>query len=149
VADKRRFELFADLAQAEFPSARAFFDVAGGQGKLNEVLSSRGLQCLTFDLRHKHLPVAYAQRELKLTEPCDCDVLLGLHPDGATKAIVAYGAHHRRPFAVVPCCSDNSMPYNPWMRDVAVYAQSLGFTVEERLLPMAGRARVIIGRLSM
>ena len=34
----------------------------------------------------------------------ECGVLVGLHPDQATGAIVEAAIHHRRPFAVVPCC---------------------------------------------
>jgi hypothetical protein len=34
----------------------------------------------------------------------ECSVLVGLHPDQATGAIVEAAIHHRRPFAVVPCC---------------------------------------------
>ena len=31
-------------------------------------------------------------------------LLVGLHPDGATEALVDFALAHRRPFAVVPCC---------------------------------------------
>ena len=49
------------------------------------------------------------------------------------------------PFAVVPCCSDNSMPYKPWMRHLAELGTQAGFAVDEVVLPMEGRARVIVG----
>ncbi len=146
MADKRRFTLFADFIEASFPGVKAVFDVAGGQGKLNEVLTARGLSCVTFDRRVKHLPVTYAERELHLDEPCACDVIVGLHPDGATRVIVDYAATHGIPFAVVPCCSDNSMPYNPWMRHIAELGRAHGFDVWEATLPMEGRARVVAGR---
>ena len=68
-----------------------------------------------------------------------------MHADGATRIIIEYAARHQAPFAVVPCCSDNSMPYNPWMRHLAELAQSLGLRTEEATLPMEGRARVILG----
>ena len=146
MADKRRFELFASLIAERFPAAPRVFDIAGGQGKLNEALTKLGRTVTTFDLRHKHLPVRYAQRIFTLDEPCECDALVGMHPDGATRVIIEYGAKHRLPFAIVPCCSDNSMPYNPWMRYLAQLAREHGFgTVEEVTLPMEGRARVILG----
>jgi hypothetical protein len=145
MADKRRFDLFAELIVARFPGTRVF-DVAGGMGKLNEALTRRGRQVLTFDGRHKHLPVDYAQRQFTLEEPCAADVVVGMHPDGATRVIIEYAARHRLPFAVVPCCSDNGMPYKPWMRHLAELAQGLGFAwVEEVTLPMEGRARVLLG----
>ena len=71
--------------------------------------------------------------------------MVGLHADGATRVIIEYAAKHRVPFAVVPCCSDNSMPYNPWMRHLAELATGLGLCVDEETLPMTGRARVLVG----
>jgi hypothetical protein len=145
MADKRRFDLFARLIVERFPAPR-IFDIAGGQGRLNEALTRLGRMVTTFDLRHKHLPVRYAQRPFTLEEPCECDLLVGMHPDGATRLIITYAARHRLPFAVVPCCSDNSLPYNPWMKHLSELARGHGFTtVEERVLPMEGRARVLLG----
>jgi hypothetical protein len=145
MADKRRFDLFAQLITRRF-SAPRIFDIAGGQGRLNESLTALGRTVTTFDLRHKRQPVRYAQRIFTLEEPCECDLLVGMHPDGATRVVVEYAAKHQLPFAVVPCCSDNGMPYKPWMRHLAELAQSLGFSrVEEVTLPMEGRARVLVG----
>lgn len=145
MADKRRFDLFAELLVQRFPAARRVFDVAGGMGRLNEALTRRGLEVTTFDRRHKHLPVRFAERDFTLDEPCACDLVVGLHPDGATRVIIEYAAKHRVPFAVVPCCSDNSMPYKPWMRHLAELASAAGLSAEEAELPMDGRARVLLG----
>lgn len=146
MADTRRFELFADLLVAEFPLAGRVYDVAGGLGRLNQALGVRGRSCTTFDRRHKHLKVCFAEREFTLDEPCAADLVVGLHPDAATRLIMAYAARHGIPFAVVPCCSDNSMSYKPWMRFLHAYAQGLGLQTTEAALPMPGRARVILGR---
>jgi hypothetical protein len=145
MADKRRFDLFAQFLTERFAAPRVF-DIAGGQGRLNEALTRRGATVTTFDLRHKRLPVRYAERLFTLDEPCECDLLVGMHPDGATRIIIEYAARHRLPFAVVPCCSDNGMPYNPWRRHLAELARTLGFpVVEEHELPMEGRAKVVLG----
>jgi len=145
MADKRRFDLFAQFLVERFAAPRVF-DIAGGQGRLNEALSRLGRTVTTFDSRHKHLPVRYEQRMFTLDEPCECDLLVGMHPDGATRIIIEYAAKHRLPFAVVPCCSDNGMPYNPWRRYLADLAREQGFaSVEEHALPMDGRARVVLG----
>jgi hypothetical protein len=144
MADKRRFDLFADFLVGRFPEARRIFDVAGGQGMLNEALTSRDRRCVTFDRRHKHLDVPFEEREFTLEEPCEADLVVGMHSDGATRIIIEYAARHRVPCAVVPCCSDNSMPYKPWMRHLAELARDLGLETEEALLPMEGRARVLI-----
>lgn len=146
MADKRRFELFAELVTARFPAAARAFDVAGGMGKLNRALTARGLDVTTFDKRWKRDDVKYAERLFTLAEPCACDVLVGMHPDGATRVIVEYAAAHRVPFAIVPCCSDNGMPYKPWMRHLAELGERLGLDVAEATLPMQGRARVLVGR---
>lgn len=145
MADKRRFDLFAELLVRRFPAAQRVFDVAGGMGRLNAALTSRGRSVLTFDTRWKRADVAYAERRFALDEPCACDLIVGMHPDGATRIIVEYAAKHARPFAIVPCCSDNGMPYKPWVRHLAELAQGLRLRVEEDALAMAGRARVLIG----
>ncbi len=145
MADKRRFELFATFLTERFSGARRVFDVAGGMGRLNEALTRRGLETTTFDLRHKHLPVRYEERPFGISEPCNADLVVGMHPDGATRLIIAYAALHRIGYAVVPCCSDNGLPYKPWMRHLAELARSGGLEANEALLPMEGRARVLYG----
>lgn len=145
VADKRRFELFARFCVERFADARRVYDVAGGMGKLNEALSALGREVTTFDTRWKRLPVKYEQRIFSLSEPCAADLVVGMHPDGATRVILEYAALHRIPFAVVPCCSDNGLSYKPWMRHLAEEAAKLGFSVEEHTLAMDGRARVLAG----
>jgi len=144
MADKRRFALFARFLVERFDAPR-IFDVAGGQGRLNEELTARGRQVTTFDRKRKHLAVPYAERVFTLEEPCACDLVVGLHSDGATRIIIDYAVCHRVPFAVVPCCSDNGMSYKPWLRFLAEHARAADLLVEEAVLPMEGRARVIFG----
>lgn len=145
MADKRRFDTFADFLVAHFAAER-IFDVAGGMGALNAALTARGKRVLTFDRRVKRLPVPYAERDFTLDEPCEAELVVGLHADGATRLCVEYAAKHRIGFAVVPCCSDNGMPYKPWMRHLAELARSLQIVhVAEVALPIEGRARVIYG----
>lgn len=146
MGDLQRFDRFADFILREFPHAQRIWDVAGGMGKLNAALTERGRHVLTFDARTKHLPVPFAERLLTLDEPCQTDLLVGLHPDGATRIVVEYAAQHRLPFAVIPCCSDNSMPYKPWMRHLAELAQQQGFVVQELELNISGRRRVLVGK---
>ena len=147
MADKRRFDLFAELLVQRFPAALRVYDVAGGMGRLNEALTRRGRACTTYDVRHKRLPgLRFEERLFTLDEPCAADLVVGLHADGATRLIVEYAGRHGIPFAVVPCCSDNSMPYRPWMRHLSELGQSLGMQVEEAELPMEGRARVLLGQ---
>ena len=147
MADKRRFDLFAEWVVGRWPDRPRVFDVAGGMGKLNVALTSKGRQVTTFDRRERNCePVTYARRDFTVEEPLGCDVVLGMHPDGATRVIIQYAARHHIPFAVVPCCADNGMPYNPWMKHLTALAQELGFArVGEETLKMDGRARVLWG----
>jgi hypothetical protein len=146
MADRRRFDFFADLIAARFPEKKRVYDVAGGMGRLQVALAARGCAVTTFDVRHKRLPnLRYAERIFTIDEPPDCDLVVGLHADGATRVIVEYAARHSVPFAIVPCCSDNGMPYKPWMRHLAALAVERGLRVSEATLPMPGRARVIVG----
>jgi hypothetical protein len=146
MADLRRFSVFAQFLARHF-DARRVFDVAGGLGKLNEALTARGAQVVTFDRRHRHLSVPYVERCFTLDEPCDAELVVGMHPDGATRVIIEYAALHRIAFAVVPCCSDNGMSYKPWMRHLTELARGQSFDeVSEQALPIRGRARVLYGR---
>lgn len=146
MADKRRFDLFADFLVERFEAPR-IFDVAGGMGRLNEALTARGRVVTTFDVRHKRLPnLRYAERFFTLDEPCEAELVVGMHADGATRLIIEYAAKHRTGFAVVPCCSDNGMPYNPWRRHLLELAKTLGAEADEHELPMDGRAKVIFGK---
>lgn len=143
MADLQRFALFAAFVAQRFP-ARRIYDVAGGQGRLNEALSALGREVTTFDRRHRRLDVRYAQRTFTLDEPCEAELVVGMHPDGATRLIIEYAARHRIGFAIVPCCSDNGMPYKPWMRHLTEVARAHGFSdIAEHTLPMRGRARVL------
>src|SRR5687768_11541406 len=146
MADLRRFSLFARFLAERF-DARRVFDVAGGMGKLNEALTALGHVVTTFDRRHRRLDVPYAERTFTLDEPCDAELVVGMHPDGATRVIIEYAALHRIAFAVVPCCSDNGMSYKPWMRHLTELARAQSFDeVSEQALPIRGRARVLYGR---
>ncbi len=147
MADKRRFELFAQFLTRHFPGARRVYDVAGGMGRLNEELTKLGCDVTTFDVRVKRLPVKYAERLFTLDEPCEAELVVGLHSDGATQLCLEYAAKHRIAFAVVPCCSENGMSYNPWRKHLLAVARERGFfECGEHELPMAGRARVVWGR---
>lgn len=145
MADKRRFALFARYLRDRFPQARRVYDVAGGMGALNAALVELGVSAVTFDARHKRLPVEFAERRFTLEEPGPCDLVVGMHPDGATRLIIEYAAKHAVPFSVVPCCSDDGSPYKTWMKVLTSLAQERGMKVEEAALDMAGRARVLTG----
>jgi hypothetical protein len=145
MADKRRFLLFASYLRERFPQAQRVYDVAGGMGALNAALVRLGFSALTFDARRKRLPVEFAERRFTLDAPGPCDLVVGMHPDGATRLIVEYAAKRAVPFSIVPCCSDDGSPYKTWMKVLTELARERGFSVEEAVLAMEGRARVLTG----
>ncbi len=145
LADKRRFLLFARYLRERFPQAQRAYDVAGGMGALNAALTELGVSAVTFDARRRRLPVEFAERRFTLDEPGPCDLVVGMHPDGATRLIIEYAAKRRVPFSVVPCCSDDGSPYKTWMKVLRQLAEDRGLSVEEAVLPMEGRARVLTG----
>src|SRR3954471_19816366 len=98
MADPRRFELFADLVVARFAAPR-IFDVAGGAGRLNAELTARGRVVTTFDRKPRRMDVRYAEGGFPLDEPCECELVVGMHPDGATRVIVEYARLHKVGFA--------------------------------------------------
>jgi hypothetical protein len=143
MADKRRFDRFANFLCKTFPDAERVWDIAGGQGALSQALLQRGRQATTFDNRWKHLPVPYRQELLTPELPCEADLLAGLHADDATRIIIEYAALHGLPFAVVPCCSDNSLSYKPWVRHLHELALELGMPAHYADLGIDGRSTVI------
>ena len=50
-----------------------------------------------------HFPSTISSRLLN-SRLSSASLLVGLHPDGATEAIVDFALQHGKPFAVVPCC---------------------------------------------
>jgi len=108
-------EILRQFPPAQFPRVA---DVAGGQGRLSLLLAAAGYSPTVFDLRATDLPkrerkdvrigkrpgFARLQRRFDPGQDArDFDLVVGLHPDGATEAIV-----HAADYAAVlcvPCCN--------------------------------------------
>lgn len=85
--------------------------------------------------------------------PRDYDLVVGMHPDGATDHIIKYAARHRVPFIVCPCCIVPSAAafwgrhtFGDWNMHLTKLARDGGFAVEQFVLPMHGRNIVLVGR---
>lgn len=115
MGDPRRFEVMARFVEANFPPPRRVADVAGGQGNLSLLLVERGYDCTVIDPRSTALSKRerqYSRRKrlaFQRAKMCfqpelaeDFDLVVGLHPDGATEAICH--AALIRPVVLVPCC---------------------------------------------
>ena len=115
MGDPRRFDVTAKFIATNFPPPRRVADVAGGQGNLSLLLVERGYDCSVIDPRKTALSkrerrhsrrqrLAFerirAQFQPEMAE--GFDLVVGLHPDGATEAICH--AALVCPVVLVPCC---------------------------------------------
>lgn len=111
--DDTRFERVASLIAERFPGARHVVDVAGGQGLLSRLLTKRhGFEAEVVDPRGNVLKgVAHQARPFSPSDADFYDLVVGLHPDGALRAVVESALV--RPTLLVPCCnfwSDRAPP---------------------------------------
>ena len=87
-------------------------------------------------------------------------LVVGMHPDEATEAIVAHSLEHGKRFAVVPCCvfahlfpdrmlpsvdSNGSRPVRD-INDFCAYLKAKDPRIEECALPFEGRNKVLFLR---
>ena len=115
-------------------SGSGVLDVAGGRGDVSfELFTKQGIKSTLVEPRarklnkHQHKFLKQAAKMLKtesgastMPELCeqiqteftrenwhlfkDSSVVIGMHPDQATEAIVDFALEYNKPFAVVPCC---------------------------------------------
>ena len=85
-------------------------------------------------------------------------LVVGMHPDEATEAIVTNSIAHGKRFAVVPCCvfahlfphrtllsAEGSKPVRD-INDFCSYLKSKDPRIEEAALPFEGRNKVLFMR---
>ena len=104
--DPERFAVLADfVAERYWRSITYIADVAGGQGMLTRVLSKKyNYDCEVVDPRAHVLKGVKSQtREFDATLASYYDLVIGLHPDEATRAVAQ--AALVRPVILVPCCN--------------------------------------------
>lgn len=104
--DERRFEIIASFVYEVFgTSIKYIADVAGGQGLLSRILTKKyNYVCEVIDPREYILKGVKSQCcEYTVQQAKYYDLIIGLHPDEATKAIVESALY--RPVLIVPCCN--------------------------------------------
>lgn len=159
MGDPRRFDLFANLIQSNFPPTLYpnVADIAGGKGVLAYELRCRGYKSITFDKRRRASNVirAYAFRHLYFgpTVKEGFSLLVGMHPDEATDVIIVEAAKRSTPFVICPCCVKPSAVqyfgdynYQNWLKHLEKLAKSKGYDIEQTRLKMNGKAICLIGR---
>ncbi|CAH0480224.1 unnamed protein product [Peronospora belbahrii] len=170
--------LVNSLGSEHLASGTGVVDIAGGKGDiLIQLWIKRGIPTTLIDPRPMKLGksnrklVAKAQaaggckmspqllcclddETLKLHTELfrDCSVLVGMHPDEATEAIVDAALTLRKPFAVVPCCVMSRVFPDRQCRDgtpVDTYEAFVRYLLEKHpsvqsaFLPFAGRNQVL------
>jgi hypothetical protein len=135
--DERRFDVTADFVASRFPRARTAADVAGGQGMLARRLSKRhNIECDVVDPRGWVLRGVSSRAEAYRADMAGYyDVIIGLHPDEALRAVVS--SARERPVVVVPCC-------NFWLRDTKLGRDELLDAIETEHAAVGSCERVVL-----
>jgi hypothetical protein len=105
--DESRFEIVAGYIYRRFGSSITYIaDVAGGQGLLSRILCKKyNYKAEVIDPRGYALKgVASKQCEYSPNMAGFYDLIVGLHPDGATRAVAESAVH--RPVLLIPCCNE-------------------------------------------
>jgi hypothetical protein len=104
--DPQRFEIVSDFIADRFgTSVKTVADVAGGQGLLARMLRKRGnYDCEVIDPRGWTIKgVRARQEEFDPAMAPYYDLVVGLHPDEALRAVAQAAA--LRPVVLIPCCN--------------------------------------------
>lgn len=156
VGDHNRALVLAEFVMRNFQPCTVA-DVAGGQGNLSMWLALHGYDCTVIDPRNttfskrwraqvkrNRLHIKRLRREYCAAMAQDYELVIGLHPDGATREL-ALSVQIAPAVVIVPCC-------NMWARgqDVSGLIEDtwnrLGATWWSTQLPMGGKNVVYVGR---
>lgn len=125
-----------------FPAARFVADVAGGQGMLARILTKRyGCVAEVIDPRGWALRGVQSRQEDYSPDMADYyDLVVGLHPDEALRAVV--DSARVRPVVVVPCCNfwtrARRLGRADLLRAIATHQEALGGAAEAVELDFSG-----------
>ncbi|MCL2003562.1 MAG: hypothetical protein FWG72_06130 [Oscillospiraceae bacterium] len=105
--DEARFEAVAEYIARRFGGGVTYIaDVAGGQGLLSRILCKKyNYQAEVVDPRGYVLK-GVPSRKIEYTPELASyyDLIVGLHPDGATRAVAESAVY--RPVLLIPCCNE-------------------------------------------
>jgi hypothetical protein len=104
--DADRFDVLADYVAARYGNEIEYIaDVAGGRGMLARILNKKyNYTCEVIDPRGWRLTgVDGREKEFDPADADFYDLIIGLHPDEATRAVAE--AARIRPAVVIPCCN--------------------------------------------
>ena len=105
--DENRFEVVADfIAEYYGKSVKYIADVAGGQGLLCRILNKKhNYEAEVVDPRGYVLKGVPSKQAVYAPDMAQFyDLIVGLHPDAATRAVAESAVY--RPVLLVPCCNE-------------------------------------------
>ena len=104
--DETRFEEVANFIYERYGNTvRYIADVAGGQGLLTKILNKKyNYKSEVIDPRQYQVKgVSNRQSEYSKDTADYYDLIVGLHPDEATREVVE--SAHKTPVLIIPCCN--------------------------------------------
>jgi len=104
--DESRFDEIANFIYGRYGNTIKYIaDVAGGQGLLTKILNKKyNYESEVVDPREYQLKgVSNRQGEYSEDMADYYDLIIGLHPDEATKPVVE--SAHKKPVLIIPCCN--------------------------------------------
>jgi len=125
--DEKRFEVVAEYIYDTFGSTVKYIaDVAGGQGMLTRILNKKyNYKAEVIDPRGfvlKGVPSKRSEYSPDMVKYYD--LIVGLHPDAAMRAVAESAVH--RPILLVPCC-------NEWDKTIKLGSRELIQVITEYL----------------
>jgi len=140
--DLRRFEVVAEFIYDRYGrSVRYIADVAGGQGMLCRILRKKyNYDCEVVDPRGWTLKGVPGRAVALVPSEADYyDLIVGLHPDEATRSVVQ--AALVRPAILIPCCnfwSDEKLGRDELIEAIEGYYTKHGVRFERVTFPFRG-----------
>lgn len=140
--DPERFAVLAEfIAERYWRSIAYIADVAGGRGMLSRLLTKKyNYDCEVIDPRvHVLKGVNSRACEFDATLAPYYDLIIGLHPDEATRAVAE--AARIRPAILIPCCnfwSDEKLGQEELLQAIQGYYREHGVNFERVQFPFKG-----------
>jgi hypothetical protein len=140
--DPERFEVIAEFIYKRYGRAIQYIaDVAGGQGMLSRLLRKKyNYACEVVDPRGwtlRGVPAQAAEFDPSFADYYD--LIVGLHPDEATRAVAA--AALVRPAILIPCCnfwSEEKLGRDELVEAIGDYYRSHGVQFERVMFGFRG-----------
>ena len=140
--DSKRFAVVAEFINHRYgQSVKYIADVAGGQGMLTRILNKRyNYACEVLDPRGWVLRgVPHRQEEFIPPMADYYDLIVGLHPDEALRAVAQSAL--LRPTLLIPCCnfwSAEKLGREELLREIEIYYQQHSIKFERVVFDFKG-----------